>query len=1287
MASRKIDYLTLRRYIPIGQNNQYIPENYILSVNSEGVGQYVEVLPFLSTLGVIPLGSTYTGATGLTGPTGSQGSTGATGNTGTTGLTGTTGPTGTTGITGITGITGPTGNTGPTGFTGTTGLTGLTGITGITGPTGFTGTTGTVGDTGITGNTGITGPIGPTGPTGPTGGTPNIINSGLNRIITSFGGTVIKSEPNLTFDGTTLSLTGTVAFIGTNPNYFGQDITTTNKLYINTQSNTTLLGSETNTNPTNLIINPLGGNISIGKSDLSQYTLDVSGNLAVRNNTLTNGPTVSLIRNTDTDIDNIISKINFNNLDISSTYIQFEKNGPVGISTVPTKISFYTTDVERLGIDASGNVGIGIKNAVNALDVSGNIILRNTVNGPVVSFYKSRNGTTTNDNDILGSLQLYNSTGTTELAEIRAIQSGSNPSFIPNMYKFYTLNNNILTQQLVIDSSGNVGIGKNPIIELDVSGSMAIRSNTIDINSGKLIFNKTRSGLLSQVGDQLGSINFYGGNISTTSINATKDIYGTQYSFYTTDLGGNYSEKIRIDGSGNMGIGMITQLTDTLNISGNMLLSGQSTNTLPYLNFIRSRGTGLTTNANDSIGTINFYGTSTNTKVLGASIGFVQTGGAPGNQSFKIYTTDLSYNYSSRLSYDMNVDNNKIGIGTDIPYELLDVGGNIGFETRSNDTSGSSLLYTRYNATTGSTLGNIYFKGFNRSGTDVTSSYMTGVRDTSTTTGMMQFYTTNLAGITSEKMRIDSSGNVGLGKTNISAQLDITGTVLGSADNTNSLLLKGDATSSILQPFGVTNGQMHIRDTSGINRLGIGVDTINGFGVIESISSSGSGIPLAINPNGGNVGIRKINPTETVDINNIFITGVSGEGVLRILNQTSINYIQPAKDKITNSNALLYFTNYNAGSVFGTLDNSGNLGIGKFPTTTLDVNGNMTVRGTSLDISGGNSGWTLFNNSGTGNFSIKSKYGGNVNVLDMNNTGSNITLMSNINSNPILNINGNLGLGRIYDTIYNKYIQDVSSLTITSSMNLSLSSFSSNVLVNIRAVGGGGGGAGGASYYTGAGGNDWFAIAGSGGGSGQEFTTSVGLPNTTILNITIGSGGTGGSIAYTTTSVNAGLVGGATYVTVNSISTSYLAYVLGGNGATGGITSNGGSGQYGGGGRGALSSPVTYGIGGSGYLTQYNGQNGYPSGNSGLGGGNLNYTNGSGYTQAGPPNIYISAGGGGGGQYGGKGGYFGSIYPTNGTLGGGGGGGSGEYDGFQIAPTAGANGGNGVVYLEIVNMP
>ena len=108
-------------------------------------------------------------------------------------------------------ITAGIGPTGTTGTTGRTGSTGPTGPTGVLGPTGTTGPTASTGPTGAgnTGPTGITGPMGPAG-VGSGGGSVSITgNTGAWSLITvATGGTGLNGNTNLTFSGTTLTVTG-----------------------------------------------------------------------------------------------------------------------------------------------------------------------------------------------------------------------------------------------------------------------------------------------------------------------------------------------------------------------------------------------------------------------------------------------------------------------------------------------------------------------------------------------------------------------------------------------------------------------------------------------------------------------------------------------------------------------------------------------------------------------------------------------------------------------------------------------------------------------------------------------------------------------------------------------------------------------------------------------------------------------------------------------------------------------------------------------------------------------
>jgi hypothetical protein len=122
------------------------------------------------------------------------------------------------------------GNTGPTGRTGPTGVAGSAGTTGPTGAAGSAGTTGPTGAVGSAGTTGPTGAAGTTGPTGVAGSVSIAGSTGLGNVLTvAAGGTGGFGNSNLTFDGSTLTVTGTelVKFNGTSAsNSYGSVVDT-----------------------------------------------------------------------------------------------------------------------------------------------------------------------------------------------------------------------------------------------------------------------------------------------------------------------------------------------------------------------------------------------------------------------------------------------------------------------------------------------------------------------------------------------------------------------------------------------------------------------------------------------------------------------------------------------------------------------------------------------------------------------------------------------------------------------------------------------------------------------------------------------------------------------------------------------------------------------------------------------------------------------------------------------------------------------------------------------------
>ena len=159
------------------------------------------------------------GRQGPQGPIGLQGNVGPVGSQGFQGRQGPAGPQGLVGNTGAQGFQGNIGNTGATGAQGFQGPIGLQGNVGNTGATGAQGFQGNIGNTGATGAQGFQGNVGNTGATGAQGfqgvpGPVNILNNANNRVITATGGTDLQAETNMTFDGSSLVVSGNISATG-----------------------------------------------------------------------------------------------------------------------------------------------------------------------------------------------------------------------------------------------------------------------------------------------------------------------------------------------------------------------------------------------------------------------------------------------------------------------------------------------------------------------------------------------------------------------------------------------------------------------------------------------------------------------------------------------------------------------------------------------------------------------------------------------------------------------------------------------------------------------------------------------------------------------------------------------------------------------------------------------------------------------------------------------------------------------------------------------------------------
>ena len=209
---------------------------------------------------------------------------------------------------------------------------------------------------------------------------------------------------------------------------------------------------------------------------------------------------------------------------LASAYFQANSTALEIVNTEATPIRFLTSSTERMRIDSSGNLLVGTTTADNKLTISSSSA--GAASG-VLSLVNPNDTTNTAvDLDFV-----THSSGTLATGRIRTLVAGSDNYPM----SFWTYGSGGIAERMRIDSSGNVGIGtSSPQGILHVQGA-----------SSQLL------------------LNYLGSNSYLDSDNIIFRSYASA----------SYPERMRIDSSGNVGIGTSSP-SKLLDVNGDALISG-----------------------------------------------------------------------------------------------------------------------------------------------------------------------------------------------------------------------------------------------------------------------------------------------------------------------------------------------------------------------------------------------------------------------------------------------------------------------------------------------------------------------------------------------------------------------------------------------------------------------------------------------------------------------------------------------------------------------------------------